>query len=139
MRPTAATASIKNVLRMILSRRDGAFVTWQVKPRPGSDPGRVGSVSLAVLAAGEALELVERVRRLDPADGAGPRTHHDRVGYRAVRQIADAAQQGSGRNAGRGHENVLSGNEVVGRQHTVEVVAGVDQLLALLVVAGPQL
>src|SRR2546429_1568702 len=47
-----------------------------------------GTAALAVLAAGEALKLVERVRRLDPAHGSGARAHHDRVRDRAVRQVA---------------------------------------------------
>ena len=64
---------------------------------------------------GEALELVERVRRLDPAHGAGARAHDDRVGDRAVRRVADAAKQRAGRHAGRGDEDVLARDEVVGR------------------------
>src|ERR671937_1120967 len=44
-----------------------------------------------VFPARKALELVEGVRRLDPADRAGPRAHDDRVGDRALGRVAHAA------------------------------------------------
>ena len=46
---------------------------------------------------------------------------------RAVARVADAAQERAGRDAGGGEEDVLAADEVVGRQHPVEVVAGVDE------------
>ena len=49
------------------------------------------------------------------------------------------AQKRAARDAGRRDEDVVAGDEVVGRQHLVDVVAGIDELLPLLVVARPQL
>ena len=43
-----------------------------------------------------------------------------------VADHAHASQQRSARHAGRGDEDVLALDEVVGGQHPVEVVAGVD-------------
>src|SRR6185312_2762492 len=40
--------------------------------------------------------------------------------------------------SGGGDEDILAGDQVVRRQHTIEVVAVVDELLPLLVVAWPE-
>ena len=42
----------------------------------------------------------------------------DRVGHRAVREIADAAQERTARDAGRRDEDVVAGDEIVRRQHS---------------------
>ena len=70
---------------------------------------------------------------------AGARAHDDRVRDRAVRAVADAAQQRAGRDAGRGDEDVLARDEIVGREHALGVEPGVDELLPLLVVPRPEL
>ena len=54
------------------------------------------------------VELGQLVSRLDPANRAGPRAHDDRVGDRAVADVADAAQERAGRDAGRGDEDVVA-------------------------------
>ena len=52
---------------------------------------------------------------------------------------ADAAQEDAARDAGGGDEDVVAGDEIVRRQHAVEVDAGIEQRLPLLVVARPEL
>ena len=52
---------------------------------------------------------------------------------------ADAVEQVTVGDAGRGKEDIVPGDQVVGGQNPVEVVAGVDCRLAFLVVAGPEL
>ena len=97
-----------------------------LRPRHGAGGGP-GVEVLAVLSARQGLELVEEVVRLDPARRAGPRAHDDRVGQRTVRQVADSAQQRAGGDAGRRHEDIFTGDEVVGREHTFGVEPGVDE------------
>src|SRR5215204_531313 len=77
--------------------------------------------------------------RLDAADGAGARTHHDRVGDGALGGVADAAEQRARRHPGRGEEDFIPTDEGVRRQHAIEVEPLVDELLAFLVVAWPEL
>ena len=51
---------------------------------------------------------------------------------------AHAAQERAARDAGRGDEDVVAGDEVVRGEDAVDVVAGVDERLPLLVVARPE-
>src|SRR5262245_54278924 len=46
------------------------------------------------------------VRRVDDADRAGLRTHHDRLGLRGVAKESDAVEQIALRNTGRGKHDV---------------------------------
>jgi hypothetical protein len=55
---------------------------------------------------------------------------------RAAAAVAHAAQQLAVGDAGRDEEHVVAGDEVVGGEHAVEVVPGVERALALLVVRG---
>ena len=110
-------------------------------PRSGavlSRPENPCSGSSAVLEAGE-LQLLEAwcasIRRTVP--------ERERITIESViapvGRVADPAQERAVVTPGRGHEDVLARDEVVGRQHAVGVEAGVDELLALLVVARPEL
>ena len=72
------------------------------------------------------------------ADGPGLRAHDQRLGVGAVAPEADTTQQFAVGDAGGGEEDVLAGDEVVEREDLVEVVAGVEGPLALVVVAGPE-
>src|SRR5918995_5822471 len=84
-------------------------------------------------------DLLGRVVGGDSPHGAGAGAHHDRLGLDAGAADADAAQEDAARDAGRGDEDILARDQIVGREHAVDVVAGVDELLALHVVAWPQL
>src|SRR5215207_3509208 len=87
----------------------------------------------------QASDFLGRVVSRDPADSAGAGPHHDRLRLHAGPAHAHAAQEDTARDAGRGDEDVLAGDEIVRRQHAVDVDAGVDQRLPLLLVARPQL
>src|SRR6187551_3883181 len=78
--------------------------------------------------------LLGRVVGGDPADGPGARAHHDRLGLDAGAGDADAPQEDPARDPGRGDEDVIAGDEIVRRQHALEVDAGIDQRLPLLIV-----
>src|SRR4051794_3314424 len=78
------------------------------------------------------------VAAVDVAHRARARAHRQRLREHATRPVADAGQQLAAGHAGGGEEDVLAGDEVVGRQHAVEVVAGVQGRLALLLVARIQ-
>src|SRR5919198_66730 len=93
---------------------------------------------LAILAAGEARQLLEVVVSLDPTDRARAGAHDDRIGDRAVLREADAVEEGAVRHARGRDEDVVAADEVVGRQHALGVVARVDELRPLLVVSRPE-
>src|SRR5436190_16834427 len=88
--------------------------------------------------AGEALELLERVLGADVANGPGRRAHDDGVRRRALLRVADPVEEESTRDAGRGHEDVVARDQVVGGEHTLGIEAGLDKRTPLLVVAWPE-
>src|SRR6478736_2516918 len=88
--------------------------------------------------AAEPSRTVEAVLAVDGADGAAARAHDEGVGACRLRSVAHSAEQLAVRDAGR-DEEALTHDEVVGGQDAVEVVTGVEGLLALLVVLGPEL
>src|SRR5690242_8484569 len=85
-----------------------------------------------------AHELLPLVRRVDGARGPRLRAHRHRLRARAVAPVAHALQQIAVADAGGAEEHVVAGDEVVLREHPVEVVAGVERGLALGVVARVQ-
>src|SRR4029077_9306616 len=84
--------------------------------------------------AGVFAEFVEAVVGLDHADGAGLRPHHDRLGVGAPAAVADTTQQITVGDAGGGEEHVVTRDQLFSGQDAVEVVAGVDRLLAFGVI-----
>ena len=69
----------------------------------------------------------------------GPRAHDDRLGRRRrAAAVADALQDVAVGDAGGREEAVVAADEVVLVQLAVEVVAGVERGLALVVVARPE-
>src|SRR5215218_6768055 len=89
------------------------------------------------VGAAEPAGTVEAVLAVDRADGAAARSHDQGVGAGRLGAVAHAAQQLAVGDAGR-DEEALTDDEVVGGQDAIEVVAGVEGLLALLVVLGPE-
>src|SRR5204862_7407399 len=59
------------------------------------------------------------------------------VGDCTVGRVLHTAQQRAARDAGRGDEDVLARDEVVRGEHLVDVVAGVGELLPLLLGTRP--
>src|SRR3954467_8931068 len=102
-------------------------------------PCRAGSSALEVDGR-VGLELGELVVADDLADGAAARAHHQGLRRAAAGPVVDAAHQVPVGDAGGDEEAVVAGDQVVGGEHEVrvEVVAGVERLLSLLVVLGPQ-
>src|SRR5829696_193826 len=86
----------------------------------------------------QSADLVGRVVGGDPSHGAGAGAHYDRLRLDPSAADAHAAEERAAGDAGRGDEDVVARDEVVGRQHAVDVVAGVEQLLPLHVVARPE-
>src|SRR3954454_1693020 len=85
-----------------------------------------------------AHELLPAVGGLDLADGAGLGAHDQALGAGAVAPVADALQEVAATDAGGGEEDLFTGDQVVGGEDLVEVVARVERGRALLVVAGPE-
>ena len=117
------------------------------EPGGREEPSRVGRMqgvrlrpgaASAVALADDRPQLRAVVGRLDPAHGARARAHHQRLGRRPGAAVADALEDVAVGDAGGGEEDVLPRAEIVAGQHPVEVVAGVDRRLALVVVAGPE-
>src|SRR5262249_40789279 len=96
------------------------------------------TVVLAVLDPRVLHQLFEGVGGLDAADGARARTHDDGVRDRAAGDVANPLQERAARDPGGGHEDVLAGDQVVGREDAIDVVAGVVEVLAFVVVAWPE-
>src|SRR5690349_14229820 len=100
--------------------------------------GATVSVLMSGLAPGETGGAVEHVVALDDAHGAGLAAHDDRVGRGAAAGVAHTLEQLAVGDAGADEEAVVARYEVVGGEDRVEVVTGVDGLLALVVVLGPE-
>src|SRR5262249_49506880 len=75
----------------------------------------------------------------DAPHGAALRTHHDRLRLDALGTRARAAEQRAARDTGRGDEHVVARNEIIRREHPVDVVPGLDELHALRLVTWPEL
>src|SRR5918994_7449196 len=104
-----------------------------------SDGLRRGWCRSPVSATDDLPELRAIVGRLHPADRSGAGTHHQRLGRRVpVVAVADAIEQVAVGDAGRGEEDVVPPDQVVGVEYPVEVVAGVDRRPSLLVVTRPE-
>src|SRR5438093_1912934 len=99
----------------------------------------LAATELAVLATGIGPQLFEMVVGFDAADGAGARAHDDRVRHRAVGQVADAAQQRAGRDAGRCDEDVLPRDEIVRHEHSFRIETLLHEPLPLVGIARPEL
>ena len=106
--------------------------------RPARAPDPVRPAGLSELDGAELGQLGQGMARVDLAEGARLRAHDEGLGGRAVVVVADALEQLAVGDAGRGEEAVVPRDEVVGREHLVEVVAGVERRGALVLVAGPQ-
>src|SRR5262245_18558857 len=76
---------------------------------------------------------------LDSAERPRPGAHDDGVRLDAPLDDPDAAEQRAAGAAGRGDEEIAAPHEVVGGQHAVDLVADVQERLALLGVARPEL
>ena len=72
------------------------------------------------------VELGKPVVGLDHPDRAGLRPHDDRLGGAAAAVVVDALQQVTVGDPGGAEEDVLPGHQVLGGEHLVQVVAGVD-------------
>ena len=77
-------------------------------------------------------------RGVDLAQRARLRAHDERLGGGPEVVVADALEQLAVGDPGGGEEAVVPAHQVVGGEHRVEVVAGLDGRRRSLVVAGPQ-
>src|SRR5690242_5261968 len=93
---------------------------------------------LSVPFACHSRQLLDRMRGLERADGAGLRAHDQRGRERASRAVSHATEQVAVGDSGGGEEDVLAPDQVVGREDLLEVVSRVDGSLRLLVVSRPQ-
>ena len=76
---------------------------------------------------------------LDHPDRAGLRSHDDRLRGAAAAVVLDALEQVAVGDPGGAEEDVLAGHQVLGGQNLVQVVAGIDGLLAFGVVGRREL
>src|SRR5829696_5673709 len=93
----------------------------------------VGSVELQ---RGVLHQLLPLVGGVDGPDGARLRAHHHRLGARAVAPVAHPLEEVAVADASGAEEHVVARHEVVAGEHAVEVVAGIECCLTLVVVAG---
>ena len=100
--------------------------------RPGCTGCRVSGGTRSARSA-RASRSGARPRRTAPSPSANA-SPSSRWWRRRPSTRTPAEQRAVG-DAGRGEEHVVAGHEVVGGEHPLEVVAGVEQLPALLVVA----
>ena len=106
--------------------------------RPSRRPAGAAWSALSV-AGGELAQLRAVVARLDAPHRARAAAHDERLGARPARaRVADALEHVAVGHAGGREEAVVAAHEVVLREHAVDVVAGVDRRLALVVVARRQ-
>src|SRR3954452_10809923 len=90
------------------------------------------------LHRGVAHELLPAVGGLDLADGAGLGAHDEALGGGAIAPVADALEEVAAADAGGGEEDLFTGDQVVGGEDLVEVVARVECSRPFIVVAGPE-
>src|SRR3954447_21318993 len=76
---------------------------------------------------------------VDVPDGAGLGAHDEGVRRRPTRLVTNAVEQLTVGDTGGDEEDVVAADQVVGREHPAEVMAGVARPGALLVVLRPQL
>src|SRR5690625_1530981 len=107
---------------------------------PSSSHRAPGSCAPPAAAGGSGVEpaapLLDAVLGFDGAHGPGGRAHHDRFGDHVGGVVAHAAQQVAVGDAGGGEVAVVGGDQIIGGQHALQIVAGVDGLLSFLVVLG---
>src|SRR5699024_5031858 len=99
----------------------------------GSTGGR-GQVHTAV---GRKFSHVVLTQRL--TDVTATAAHDQGIGDHVRRLVTYPADQLTVGDTGRGEEHVVGGDQVVGVQDTVQVVPGLDRVLPLGLVLGPQL
>ena len=75
----------------------------------------------------------------DSPDGSRARAHDDRLGLDVIAVTRTPRKRSPARHAGRGDEHVVARDEVVGREHAVDVEAGGLEALVLVLVARPEL
>src|SRR5215207_8833682 len=75
----------------------------------------------------QASDLFGRMVGGDAPNGARAGPHHDRLRLDALAADSHAAQEDAAGDAGRRDEDIVARNQIVGRQHAVEVVARVQQ------------
>src|SRR3954469_1067859 len=88
--------------------------------------------------AGDLAELGPVVPGGDVAHRARARAHADRLGVGRAPRVGNALEHLAAGDARGREERVLAPAQAVLVEHLVEVVAGVDGGLALLVAAGPE-
>src|SRR5574337_2165464 len=96
--------------------------------------GVAGEVDRRIL-----VEFRQPVVRLDHPHGPGLRAHHDRLGGATTGVVAHPLEQITVGDPGGAEEDVLTGDQMHGGQHLVQVVAGIEGLLPLGVIFGRQL
>ena len=84
-----------------------------------------GACGLVVAADRAQLRAV--VLALDDAHGARARAHDDRLGRRGVAAVAHALSMSPSVTPVAAKKHVVAADEVVAREHAVEVVAGVER------------
>src|SRR5262249_24224920 len=124
-----STRSSRGRSRLRRGRRGSSRQPWAHRPSSGS-------TSKSRLLAKDLLELADAVLAADHADGARAAAHHNRLGGGPVSEESDALDQGPIGDPRAGEEDVFSLDQVVLGQDAVEVVAGRDGGLALVVIAG---
>src|SRR3954465_4030560 len=116
----------------------------QTIPAPGAPPPITSTSAWRLVtplilrverARPDEVRAPDVVAAVDVAHRARARAHRQRLREHAARPGADAGQQLAAGHAGGGEEDVLARHEIIGRQHAVEVVAGIQGRLAPLVVA----
>src|SRR5215208_6792424 len=112
---------------------------WRAWISPVHGRGAWRAWPRSVPPAAERPDLRPVVAGRDAPHRTRARAHHQRLGRRARRTlVAHALQDVAVGDTGGGEEAVVAPDEVVDGQHLLEVIAGVERGLALLVVARPQ-
>ena len=85
------------------------------------------------------VEFGEPVVGLDHPDSSGLRAHHDRLGGAAAAVVLDALQQVAVGDSGGAEEDVLTGHQIFCGEYLIQVITGIERLLAFGVVGRRQL
>src|SRR5919204_1722136 len=109
---------------------------WR-RRRTGREPRREGRPSPR-LVGDDLAQLRAVVPGSDGTHRARPRAHAHRLGVGVAAGEVHALEHLAVGDARRGEEDVVAGDEAVLVEDLVEVVAGVERRLLLLLVAGPQ-
>src|SRR5699024_10227897 len=134
--PTAVLVTVTHVAVEFTPRRADAG-PW-VGDGIGTGDGVGANTVEAGLGSGvePAAPLLDAVLGLDGANGPGGRAHHHRLGGHVGGVIAHASQQVAVGDAGGGEVAVVGSDQIVGGEHPLEIVTGLDGLRALLLVLG---